>query len=117
VTVQLAGPTRIPVLLSKTGAAVKLAGKIQRRWGKTGDVTVSLTGLPTGARAAAVVVKSGDDDFMTNLVLAAGTSEGEYQGLKLSAIAVPDPKQRTVRIRSADTELMLLVESMAKTAK
>ncbi|HEX3657168.1 MAG TPA: hypothetical protein VHV55_15250 [Pirellulales bacterium] len=117
VTVELAGPTRIPVSLAQTGAVVKLAGKIQRRWGKTGDVTVSLAGLPTGARAAAVVVKSGNDDFITTLVLAAGTPEGEYKGLKLSATAVPDPKLRKVRIRSADTDLVLLVEPMAKKAE
>jgi hypothetical protein len=116
-SVRLAGPTPIPVTLSKTGAVVKLAGTIERAGGLTGDVTVSFTGLPTGAKAAAVIVKADKVDFTTNLVLAANTPAGEHKGFKLSATVVPDTRQPRIQLRSADVELELLVQPEATKAK
>jgi hypothetical protein len=47
----------------KTGADVKLAGKVERRGGFKGDVTVSLAGLPPGVAVPTAAVKAEQNDF------------------------------------------------------
>ncbi len=51
----------------KTGADVKLAGKIERRGGFTGDVTVSLAGVSPGIAIPTVIVKADKNDFQLAL--------------------------------------------------
>jgi hypothetical protein len=48
---------------AKTGAEVKLAGKVERRGGFKGDVTVSLKGAPAGIAVPTMVVKADQSDF------------------------------------------------------
>jgi hypothetical protein len=56
--------TRIEAMLdAKTGAEVKLVGKIERRGGFKGDVTVSLTGVPPGIAVPSAIVKAEQTDF------------------------------------------------------
>lgn len=55
------------VLDPKTGAEVKLTGKVERRGGFKGDVTVSLTGVPPGVAVPTVNVKADQSDFQLSL--------------------------------------------------
>jgi hypothetical protein len=113
--VKLDGNGRIEAKLdAKTGATVPIKGKVERREGLTGDVTLTLTGLPPGARADAVTVKAGVSDFTMNVILPVGFLAGEYRALKLSGTAVADPKQPNVRVRSRDVELTLVVQVPVK---
>lgn len=115
VVVRLDGPDRVETILDpQKGATVKLQGQIERREGLTGDVTLTLTGLPAGASAAAVTVKAGTTAFAVTVVLTPGVPAGEVTGLKLSATAVPNVKQPNVRVRSRDVGLTLVVQAPAK---
>jgi len=110
VVVQLAGPAQIEVSVEPNkGTTVMIAGKIERREGLTGDVVVTLAGLPAGASAAAVTVKADATDFSINLVLPANVPMGEIKGFKLSANAAA-PGNAAQRVRSRDVELVLLVK-------
>jgi hypothetical protein len=52
---------------AKTGAEVKLTGKVERRGGFKGDVTVTLTGVPPGIAVPSAVVKADQTDFQLGL--------------------------------------------------
>lgn len=107
--VQLSGAAQIEVALDpKQGTTVPITGKIERRDGLTGDVQVTLAGLPGGARADVVTVKADATEFAVNLILPAGLAAGEIKGLKLSANA-PAMNNAGLRIRSRDVELLLKV--------
>jgi hypothetical protein len=111
----LEGTGRIEAKLDpKTGATIPVKGKVERREGLTGDVVLTLTGLPPGARADAVTVKAGVNDFTLNVILPANVPPGEVKGLKLAGTAAPDVKQPNVRIRSREVELTLVVQVPAK---
>lgn len=113
--VSLEGAPRIDVLLdAKKGATLKVAGKIERREGLKGDVAVTLTGLPPGAKADAVTVKGDATTFALSVVLPPNVPAGEIKGLKLGASAAPDPKQPAQRVKSHDVELTLVVKAAAK---
>ena len=93
---------------AKTGAMLEVKGTVERLNGFTGDITVTLTGVPTGvAVPAAATVKTGATTFSFKLVIPPTTPAGESQ-LKLSAIAL-DPKQPNVRVKSRDVEAVLKI--------
>lgn len=109
--IALAGPARVETTLdAKQGAMVKLVGQIDRRDGLTGDVVLTLSGLPPGARADTVTVKADGRDFMLNVTLPANFPTGESTGLKLFGLGAPDPKLNNVRVRSRDVDLVLVVQ-------
>ncbi|HMF16456.1 MAG TPA: hypothetical protein VKE98_04580, partial [Gemmataceae bacterium] len=113
--VALGGPNRIDVPLDpKKGATVLIKGKVERKEGLKGDVQVTLTGLPPGARADAVTVKAAAADFSFNVILPPNFAAGEIKGLKLSASAAPDAKQPNVRVRSKEVEVTLVVKTVGK---
>ena len=85
---------------------VKLEGKIERREGLTGEVVVTLTGLPAGVSAPAMTVKADAVDFAIVLAVPPNTRVGETKGLTLFATAA-DPKQPNVRLRSRDVDVVL----------
>ncbi|WP_157369815.1 hypothetical protein [Zavarzinella formosa] len=95
---------------AKTGATVKIAGKIERKEGAVGDVIVTLIGFSPGATAAPVTVKAADTAFALNVVLPPNIAPGEFKELKLSASITPDPKQANVRVKSRDVDLTLTVK-------
>jgi hypothetical protein len=108
--VQLAAARMEVPLDAKTGAMIKVEGKVERREGLTGDVVVALTGLPEGARADTPTVKADVVDFVVNVVLTPTARIGQWRGLALSASGVPDPAQANVRVRSRDVPLTLVVQ-------
>jgi hypothetical protein len=115
VALELASDLQKEVTLdAKTGATVKVNGKVVRRAGLTSDVIVTLAGVPTGGRAAPVTVKADANDFMVDLVLPVSVPAGELKGLKLSATAVPDPKLATVRVKSPEIDVPLIVQQPPK---
>jgi hypothetical protein len=110
--VSLEGVPRIAVKLNpKTGATVAIKGKVERREGLMGDVAITLTGLPPGARVSPFTVKAGATDFKLDLILPPNIPVGEVAGLKLSGNAVADPKQPGVRVNSRDVQLTLVIQS------
>jgi hypothetical protein len=112
IVLRLAGPARIEAAVDPAKpTTVRIAGKAERREGLTGDLVISLTGLPPGARADAVTVKSDATEFEVNLVLPANLPAGEYKGLKLVASG-PAPGQPALRVRSRDVDL--IVAAIAK---
>jgi len=110
IVVTLDGPAKID---ATAGAPLKLAGKVERKEGATGDVTVTLVGLPPGVTAAPVVVKAGETAFTLNVVVPA-TTAGEFKDVKLSATVVPDPKLPAVRVKGKDVDVTLVVKAAAK---
>jgi hypothetical protein len=106
--VQIANPKLEAKLDKAAGATIKIDGKLERREGLTGEVVVTLEGLPSGASAGAVTIKADAVDFSIHLVLPASARAGETKGLTLFATAA-DPKQPAVRLRSRDVELTLNV--------
>jgi hypothetical protein len=110
VLVKLTTP-RIDVALdAMTGATVVATGKIERREGLTGDVVVSLAGLPAGATAEQVTVKADTTDFLLNVKLPANTPAGELKDLKLSATGSPDANQPNIKVTSRPVDLLLVVQ-------
>jgi hypothetical protein len=108
--VKLAGPARIEAAVnSKTGGTVKIVGQVERKEGLVSDVTLTLTGLPAGASAAPVTVKTGVTAFVFNVVLPANQALGEIKGLKIAATAPADPKTPAVVVRGRGVELTLVV--------
>lgn len=106
--VQIANP-KIEATLDKAAVVmVKLDGKIERREGLTGDVIVTLAGLPPGLSAPAVTVKADAVDFSILVAVPVNARPGETKGLTLFATAA-DPKQPNIRLRSRDVELTLNV--------
>jgi hypothetical protein len=113
--VKLEGSGRIEAKLdAKKATTVLVKGKVERREGLTGDVTLTLTGLPPAARADAVTVKAGATDFTINVILPASVPAGEVKGLKLAGTAVADAKQPNGRVRSREVEVMLVVQPATK---
>ncbi|MFN0054768.1 MAG: hypothetical protein ACKV0T_21560 [Planctomycetales bacterium] len=111
IALELAGAPRVEARLDpQKGGTVVLRGKVLRRDGFAGEVPVSLSGLPAGAKADPMTVPPDADEFIVNLVLPANLPAGEVRGLKLSANVVPDPKQPAVRVKSRDVELILVVQ-------
>lgn len=109
--VQLEGTGRIEAKRdAKTGTAFKIKGKVERREGLSGDVALSLTGLPSGGRAGAVTVKAGATAFALEVILPPNVPPGEVKGLKLFGTAAPDPKQPNVRVRSREVAVTLVVQ-------
>jgi hypothetical protein len=115
VVVSLDGPPRVETTLdAKTGATVKLQGKIERREGLTGDVTLTLVVPPGVPAVVPVVVKADATAFAVNVVLPPTTAPGEVTGLKLSGTAVADAKQPNIRVKSRDVDVTLIVKPAAK---
>jgi hypothetical protein len=115
IVVKVDGSGRVETTVDpKVAATVKVTGQIERREGLTGDVALTLTGLPAGATAAAVNVKADTTAFTFNVVLPAATPPGEIGGLKVSGTAVADAKVPNVRVRSRDVDLTLVVKTPLK---
>ncbi len=81
--VQLAASSLTVPLDPKTGAEVKLTGKVERRGGFKGDVTVSLAGVPAGVAVPSAVVKAEKTDFQLTLRF-----PGTFKALEWNALEV-----------------------------
>ena len=110
VMIKLESPPRLEATLDlKAGATIEVVGRVERQHGFFGDVVLTLTGLPAGARADAVTVKAFKSKFVMKIVLPPNAAAGEIKGLKLNGNAAPDAKLPNVRVRSRDVELTLNV--------
>lgn len=102
IVVALKGMSRFEVPLNpKADTTVKVQGTLERK-APLGDVTLNVTGLPAGVRAAPVTVKAGAAEFAIDVVFPANYPAGEVGGVKLIASAVSDPKQPNVRVSSRE---------------
>jgi hypothetical protein len=108
---ELAGPRFEATLDPKSGATVKLNGKIERKAGLAGDVTITAAGLPAGIRAAPVVVKADAVDFELPIAFPASYTAGEVAGIKLSASVVPDARVPQAIVRTGEVEVTLVLKA------
>jgi hypothetical protein len=98
---------------AKTGATVEVKGTVERLNGFTGDVTVTLTGLPAGVPVPApVTVKGTETAYVVKLTIPANIPPGESK-LQLSA-SVADPKQPAIRVKGRDIDVVLNVSPPPK---
>jgi len=106
VVVSMEAPAPIK-LDPKSGASVELKGKVALLEGATGDVTVTLTGVPAGIPApGAATVKAGTSDFKFALKLPANFKPGEYPDLKVAATGKPFGQ---LLVKTRETALKLTV--------
>ncbi|MDX1947961.1 MAG: hypothetical protein SFU86_21360 [Pirellulaceae bacterium] len=105
------GPKFEATLDPKAGATVTIAGKLERREGFTGDVTLALTG-PAAVTATIPPIKADASDFTLTLKVPANQPVGEIP-LKLAGTFVPDPKQANVRVKTLDLDFTLVLEASA----
>ncbi|MGE3807546.1 MAG: hypothetical protein AB7K24_23020 [Gemmataceae bacterium] len=75
----------------KTGADIKLAGKVERRAGLKGDVAVSVSGLPQGLPVPNVPVKANQSDYAAVIKIPANFQPGEFT-IEVFATGKLDPK-------------------------
>jgi hypothetical protein len=106
---QLAAPKVEVPLDAKTGAMVKLDGKIERREGLTGDVQVAVTGLPPSVGGGPVNVKADAVDFSLTVVVPVNFPPGEIKGLKLTASAA-DQMNANVRVNSRAVPVTIVLQ-------
>lgn len=112
-------PVRLPAALKFASEAVdvmfdprkpgsiEIRGEVMRLDGVTGEVALTLTGLPPGVTAAPVTVKAGETKFAMKVTLPANPPIGEFKGVKISATIAPDAKQPGIRVKLRDIELSL----------
>jgi hypothetical protein len=97
------------ILNAKANTTVEVSGSVERMNGASGDVTLTLTGVPPGVPAPGpITVKAGDTDFAFKLTIPPTTPVGETK-LKIVAVTAPDAKQPNVRVKSRDVEPVLNV--------
>ncbi|MEI8382782.1 MAG: hypothetical protein WCJ09_21825 [Planctomycetota bacterium] len=108
--IKLAGPTPLDAPLDpKTGAVVKVTGTIERLAGYTGDVTLSVTGLPAGVAAPNVAVKAADTAFTVEVRIPANFAGTEIPDLKLIATGPPDPQSGNIPVKSVESAVVIKV--------
>lgn len=94
----------------KANVTVEIAGKLERREGATGDVQLTLTGLPPGIPAVPVTtVKADATTFAIKVTVPPNQPVGETP-LKLSGTIAASPPQANVRVRSREVDLTLAVQ-------
>ncbi|MBY0515081.1 MAG: hypothetical protein K2P78_14405, partial [Gemmataceae bacterium] len=110
IAVKLSSPAKVTLTIDpKSPPTAEIKGAVERLGGATGDVTVTLGGLPPGVQTTPVTVKSADTAFTVPVRVLPTTAPGTTKGLPLAATIAPDPKQPTVRVKSRDVELELVI--------
>lgn len=120
-------PIRIPLVVSldkpgqfeatydpKKGAEFSIKGKVERRDGLMGDITLAATGLPAGAKFEPAIVKADKNDFDGKITFPAALMPNEYKGIKLGASGVPDAKVPAARVNSKEIDLVLVLKPALK---
>jgi len=120
-------PLRIPLVITidkpgklealfdtKKGSEFLFKGKVERRDGLVGDVTIAVTGLPAGAKFEPALVKADKSDFEGKIIFPPALMPNEYKGIKLSASGVPDAKIPAAKVNSKDVELVLVLKPAPK---
>lgn len=90
----------------KSGATIKLTGKLDRVPGHTADATIAVQGLPAGVTGPNVVVKSDTTDFISEIKIPATYAGPDQFALKFTATGPPDPLSGNIPVKSADVEVM-----------
>jgi hypothetical protein len=104
---QYTGRTRLSARLDhQSGAGLKLTGKIERLEGLTGDVAVSMAGLPPAVPVPRVVVAAAATDFELELKIPENVAPGELNGVQLFATGKMTPAS-PLEIRSEPVGLVI----------
>jgi hypothetical protein len=94
-----------------------LAGKIDRRAGFKGDVTVSVAGLPRGIVVPKAVLKVGKNNYRLEVKFPTNSKLGEVKGLTVFATGRFDPKSPVVRNTSQPLAIKLVVAKLVRAKK
>ena len=108
-----AGPVEA-TLDPKTGAALKIDGRIERLADYKGAVTVLVAGLPPGVSLPAVAVPADKSDFQLDLRLPPNFAAAEIKGIKLTAQGPGDPFSGQP-LKAAEVELTVKVTKVPET--
>ena len=104
---QYTGASKVSAKLDRqAGASIKLAGKVERLEGLTGDVAVSVAGLPPSVAAPRVVVAAAANDFELEIKFAANLPPGELKGVQLFATGRMTPAS-PLEIRSEPIDIIV----------
>jgi hypothetical protein len=91
--VTFSGPAKTQAMLdAKTGAGIKLAGKIERREGLASDVAVTLVGLPPGIAVPRIVLKPDQTDYELEIKFPPTFAAGEVRDVRIVATGKLDPQ-------------------------
>jgi len=99
---------------AKKGGVLEIKGEIERMDDAKGDVTVSLSGLPSGLNAPAVTVKAADRAFAFKMALPAAFKPGEFFSVKVSATSKPFGQ---VSVKTRDYPITLKVVAADEAAQ
>lgn len=99
---------------AKTGAALKIDGKIERLADYKGAVTVLVTGVPPGVSLPAVAVPADKSDFQLDLRLPPNFAATEIKGVKLTAQGPGDPFAGGQPLKATEVELVVKVTKAAE---
>ncbi len=80
------------MLDAKTGASVKLTGKIERREGLASEVAVTLVGLPPGIAVPRIALKPDQTDYELEIKFPPTFAAGEVHGVRIVATGKLDPQ-------------------------
>jgi len=94
---------------AKTGAIAKIVGKVERRGGFAGEVTITAAGQPAGVRAERLVVPAGMDAFEFPVTIPANFKPGELAGIRLFASGVPDATKANQTVRTKDVPVTIKI--------
>jgi len=92
----------------KLGYIADIAGTVERLEGIAGDVTLTVSGMPTGARLDPATAKVPAATVAAKLIFPATTVPGTL-GIKLIATIAPDPKLPAVVVKSREVEVTVTI--------
>jgi hypothetical protein len=117
IVVSLTGSDKLASQIdAKTGSKVTIAGKVQRLAGMNQDVTVTLSGLPTGIAVPKVIVKADQTDFTLDVVFPATFKPAELTTIKIIANGKMRPKA-PIDVRSREIPLSISLTAAPATPK
>ncbi len=93
----------------KLGYVAEIGGTLERFAGITGEVTLTVTGLPTGARLEPATAKVAASAVAAKLIFPAATAPGKLAGIRWTATVSPDPAQPALLVKSREVEVTVTI--------
>ncbi len=93
----------------KLGYVAEIGGTLERLAGVAGEVTLTVTGLPAGARLESAAVKVAASAVAAKLIFPAATAPGKIAGIRWTATVAPDPAQPAVLVKSREVEVTVTI--------
>ena len=99
-------------LLPKKVTSVIVKGKIERKHGFAGDVTVTVAGLPKGIKAPTATLKPNVNAYQLTIQFPAGFKPTDLKSLRVTGSGPPNPKAPKTVVQQQETfSLKLMAKS------